>query len=172
MPVLGRREVGGRRAGGVVMGAPQIGDGPPPQTTGRERILPAASRRERNTLARVVMSRLEVWRVEKVHGGGDRRGVGATAGGCNDPVDRSSAGRNGSSIRRAFEDAGGVRPATRRRAERHLSFLEREEISRGVAAGDSLRVRCRSRVAWCTEARLALGGSLSSQRILTVASRP
>jgi len=40
MPVLGRREVGGRRAGGVVMGAPQIGDGPPPQTTGRERILP------------------------------------------------------------------------------------------------------------------------------------
>ena len=40
MPVLGRREVGGRRAGGVVIGAPQIGDGPPPQTTGRERILP------------------------------------------------------------------------------------------------------------------------------------
>ena len=40
LPVLGRREVGGRRAGGVVMGAPQIGDGPPPQTTGRERILP------------------------------------------------------------------------------------------------------------------------------------
>ncbi len=40
MPVLGRREVGGRRAGGVVMVAPQIGDGPPPQTTGRERILP------------------------------------------------------------------------------------------------------------------------------------
>ncbi len=30
MPVLGRREVGGRRAGGVVMGAPQIGDDPPP----------------------------------------------------------------------------------------------------------------------------------------------
>ncbi len=40
MPVLGRREVGGRRAGGVVMVAPQIGDGPPPQTTDRERILP------------------------------------------------------------------------------------------------------------------------------------
>ena len=39
MPVLGRREVGGRGAGGVVM-APQIGDGPPPQTTGKERILP------------------------------------------------------------------------------------------------------------------------------------
>ncbi len=49
-------------------------------------------------------------------------------------------GRNGSSVRRVFEDVGGVRPAPRSRAERHLSLLEREEISRGVAAGDSLRV--------------------------------
>jgi len=48
-------------------------------------------------------------------------------------------GRNGSSIRRVFEDAGGVRPAPRRRAERHLTLVEREEISRGVAAGESLR---------------------------------
>ncbi len=48
-------------------------------------------------------------------------------------------GRNGSSIRRLFEDAGGVRPARRCRSERHLSLGEREEISRGVAAGDSLR---------------------------------
>ncbi len=48
-------------------------------------------------------------------------------------------GRNGSSIRRLLEDAGGVRPAPRRRAERHLTLLEREEISRGVAAGESLR---------------------------------
>ncbi len=48
-------------------------------------------------------------------------------------------GRNGSSIRRLFEDAGGVRPAVRRRAERHLSLVEREEISRGMAAGESLR---------------------------------
>ena len=48
-------------------------------------------------------------------------------------------GRNGSSIRRLFEDAGGVRPAPRQRAERHLSLVEREEISRGVAAGVSLR---------------------------------
>ena len=48
-------------------------------------------------------------------------------------------GRNGSSVRRLFEDAGGVRPARRLRPERHLSLVEREEISRGVAAGDSLR---------------------------------
>jgi len=49
-------------------------------------------------------------------------------------------GRNASSIRRVFENTGGVRPAPRCRAERHLSLGEREEISRGVAAGDSLRV--------------------------------
>ena len=48
-------------------------------------------------------------------------------------------GRNGSSIRRLFEDAGGVRPAPRRRPQRHLSLTEREEISRGVAAGESIR---------------------------------
>ena len=48
-------------------------------------------------------------------------------------------GRNPSSIRRLFEDAGGVGPARRLRAERHLSLTEREEISRGVAAGESLR---------------------------------
>ena len=41
-------------------------------------------------------------------------------------------GRNGSSIRRLFEDAGGVRPAPRRRAVRHLSLLEREERFLGV----------------------------------------
>ncbi len=49
-------------------------------------------------------------------------------------------GRNGSSIRRLFEDAGGVRPAPRSRSVRHLSLREREEISRGIAAGESLRV--------------------------------
>ncbi len=48
-------------------------------------------------------------------------------------------GRNGSSIRRVFEDAGGVRPARRRRATRHLTLVEREEISRGVAGGEPLR---------------------------------
>ena len=48
-------------------------------------------------------------------------------------------GRNGSSIRRLFEDAGGVRLVPRHRADRHLSLAEREEVSRGIAAGESLR---------------------------------
>ena len=39
LPVPGRPAVGGRRVGGGVMGAPQVGDGPRSQATGRERIL-------------------------------------------------------------------------------------------------------------------------------------
>ncbi len=48
-------------------------------------------------------------------------------------------GRSAASIRAFVESWGGVRPSVRRRSPRHLSLLEREEISRGVAAGDSLR---------------------------------
>ena len=49
-------------------------------------------------------------------------------------------GRESSSVRSMIEDTGGVRPARRRRASRCLSLTEREEISRGVAAGESLRM--------------------------------
>ncbi len=48
-------------------------------------------------------------------------------------------GRSAGSIRAFVESWGGVRPRVRRRAERHLSLIEREEICRGVAAGGSLR---------------------------------
>ena len=48
-------------------------------------------------------------------------------------------GRESSSVRTLIEDTGGVRPAPRRRSARCLSLPEREEISRGVAAGESLR---------------------------------
>jgi hypothetical protein len=48
-------------------------------------------------------------------------------------------GRESSLVRTMIEDTGGVRPARRRRALRCLSLTEREEISRGVAAGESLR---------------------------------
>ena len=49
-------------------------------------------------------------------------------------------GRGWSSVRTLIEDTGGVRPLPRRRSVRCLSLREREEISRGVAAGESLRV--------------------------------
>ncbi len=48
-------------------------------------------------------------------------------------------GRESSSVRTLIEDSGGVRPAPRRRSPRCLSLTERDEISRGVAAGESLR---------------------------------
>ncbi len=48
-------------------------------------------------------------------------------------------GRQSSSVRTMIEDTGGVRPEPRRRSPRCLSLSEREEISRGVAAGESLR---------------------------------
>ena len=44
-----------------------------------------------------------------------------------------------SSIQRIFARTGGIRPAVRQRSATALSLAEREEISRGVVAGLSLR---------------------------------
>ncbi len=49
-------------------------------------------------------------------------------------------GRQNSSLRKFIADAGGRRPHERGRAELRLSLEEREEISRGLAAGLSIRV--------------------------------
>jgi transposase, IS30 family len=48
-------------------------------------------------------------------------------------------GRYASSLRDYIHEAGGVRPRPRKRARIALSLQEREEISRGLAAADSLR---------------------------------
>jgi hypothetical protein len=42
-------------------------------------------------------------------------------------------------VQRYFRQTGGVRPAPQTRSARHLSDAEREEISRGIAAGESAR---------------------------------
>ena len=47
--------------------------------------------------------------------------------------------RGHSSVQRIFSDAGGIRPAQRKRSGLALVLSEREEISRGVVAGDSIR---------------------------------
>jgi IS30 family transposase len=47
--------------------------------------------------------------------------------------------RHHSSVRRILAEAGGIRPVARRRAERVLTLAEREEISRGLMAGQSIR---------------------------------
>ena len=44
-------------------------------------------------------------------------------------------GRQNSSLRKFIADAGGRRPTARGRCALRLSLAEREEISRGVAAG-------------------------------------
>jgi IS30 family transposase len=48
-------------------------------------------------------------------------------------------GRQNVSLRKFIADAGGKRPTARQRSELRLSLEEREEISRGLAAGNSIR---------------------------------
>lgn len=47
--------------------------------------------------------------------------------------------RNHSSIQRILAETGGIRPAVRRRSRLALTLAEREEISRAVVAGNSIR---------------------------------
>ena len=47
--------------------------------------------------------------------------------------------RGHSSVQRVFSDAGGIRPRQRSRSRLALTLSEREEISRGVMAGHSIR---------------------------------
>jgi hypothetical protein len=47
--------------------------------------------------------------------------------------------RGHSSIQRIFAEMGGIRPAARRRSRLALTLAQREEISRGVVAGGSIR---------------------------------
>ena len=47
--------------------------------------------------------------------------------------------RHHSSVRRILAETGGIRPAVRHRPERALTLAEREEISRALVAGQSIR---------------------------------
>jgi IS30 family transposase len=53
-------------------------------------------------------------------------------------------GQGPNNLYRVLEATGGIAPAQRRRSPTVLSFGEREEISRGVAAGDTFRAIARS----------------------------
>jgi IS30 family transposase len=55
----------------------------------------------------------------------------------------SSVRRGSSAVRRVLECTGGIAPAERRRSPRVLSLVEREEVSRGIAAGYSIRAIAR-----------------------------
>ena len=51
--------------------------------------------------------------------------------------------RNHSSIQHIFAETGGIRPAQRCRSVRALTLSEREEISRAVVTGESVRALAR-----------------------------
>lgn len=51
----------------------------------------------------------------------------------------SALGQQPTNLYRVLQAAGGIAPARRSRSSRVLSFGEREEISRGIAAGDTFR---------------------------------
>ncbi len=55
----------------------------------------------------------------------------------------SALGQRPSNLYRVLQEAGGIVPTRRRRSARVLSFGEREEISRGLAAGATLRAIAR-----------------------------
>ena len=48
-------------------------------------------------------------------------------------------GRGHTSIQGVLSRTGGIRPLPRKRSRRALSLAEREEISRGIVAGDTIR---------------------------------
>src|SRR4051812_34618242 len=74
--------------------------------------------------------------------GGGRGGGGGAGGGGGGSGGPAPAGRRaggGGGVRAYLVRCGGIRPAPRRRSAGRLSLGEREEISRGLAAGLSLR---------------------------------
>src|ERR1700689_3530099 len=53
-------------------------------------------------------------------------------------ISRLLGGRQ-SAVHRVLQSTGGIAPVLRRRSARVLSLTEREEISRGIAAGHTIR---------------------------------
>lgn len=69
-----------------------------------------------------------------------------------------SMGRPPDAIYALIYKAGGIKPTARIRCAGHLSLAEREEISRGIAAG-GVRRAGRSRRDWAGHPRRSLGRS-------------
>ena len=66
------------------------------------------------------------------------------SGQCVADIARSLERRNKSGVYRILALNGGIAPAPRRRALVALRLDEREEISRGIAAGQSMRREART----------------------------
>ena len=65
--------------------------------------------------------------------------VGALEARGDAPSDCWLFDRMHSSVHRILAETGGIRPPERRRSSRALSLAEREEVSRAVVAGESIR---------------------------------
>src|ERR1700751_2769698 len=77
-------------------------------------------------LRRSAMQRTKVWRRWKA--GESLHAIGR------------AVGKDHVVVRLLLKRHGGIAPASRRRSRRALSLAEREDISRGIASGCSLRV--------------------------------
>jgi hypothetical protein len=77
------------------------------------------------------------------YGGRERRVVGVLEARRRAACDRPGAGRGHTSIAAHIRPSGGIRPPLRRRSVRALTLAEREEISRGIVAGRSVRAIAR-----------------------------
>ena len=78
-----------------------------------------------------------------------------------EPLHRIAAlfDRHASSVRGILMQHGGIRPPPKRRSPRVLSLAEREEISRGLAAGRSIRsIAARMSAPAFTSARRGFSG--------------
>ena len=75
----------------------------------------------------------------KVYGASEGRVVGALAGWSMADIARALGRRNKSGVYRILAHDGGIGPIPRRGTVGTLRLEEREEISRGIAAGRSLR---------------------------------
>ena len=76
-----------------------------------------------------------------VHAAAERLSSGSAgrSGQCVADIARALERRNKSGVYRVLALNGGIAPAPRRRASGALRLEEREEISRGIAAGRSIR---------------------------------
>src|ERR1700693_5864757 len=60
-------------------------------------------------------------------------------GQCVADIARALQRKNKSGVYRVLAQTGGITPSPRRRSARALTLAEREEISRGIAVGTSIR---------------------------------
>jgi len=99
----------------------------------------------------LILADEEVCEWRGMHGHGSRRNRRLwerwKSGQCVADIARALERRNKSGVYRVLAGNGGIAPAPRRRALVALRLEEREEISRGIAAGRSIRPKVRSMAA-------------------------